>query len=75
MPNDTETVAVTASQVNVKFQSSPMQDVPSFSGTVTVPGVGPETAKKLLKCNIKNPCALLEQFMVHFQSPVVAVVC
>jgi len=75
MPNIAEPVAATVSQVNVKFQSSPMQDVPSFAGKVTMPGVGPETAKKLLKCNIKNPCALLGQFMVHFQRPVVAAVC
>jgi len=75
MPNIAEPVAATVSQVNVKFQSSPMQDVPSFAGKVTMPGVGPETAKKLLKCNIKNPCALLGQFMVHFRRPVVAAVC
>jgi len=74
MPNDTKPAPVTVSQVNIKFQSRPMQDMPSFAGPVKVPGVGPETAKKLLKCNIKNPCALLGQFMVHFQSPVVAVV-
>ena len=44
MPNIAEPVAATVSQVNVKFQSSPMQDVPSFAGKVTMPGVGMVTA-------------------------------
>jgi len=72
MSNNTQTVATTVSQVNVQFQSIPMQDMPSFAGKVTMPGVGPQTAKKLLQCCIKNPCALLGQYMVHLRSPVVA---
>jgi len=75
MPNNTEPVAVTATDVNVKFQSTPMQDVLLFTGNVTVPGVGPATAKKLLELDIKNPRALLGQFMVHFRSPVSDAVC
>jgi len=75
MPNNKETAPVTPSQVNVAFQSVPMQDIANFSGKVTVPGVGRDTEKKLLACDIKNPCALLGQFMVHFSRPVVAVAC
>jgi len=66
MPNNPENAIVTESQVNVKFQSTPMQDIPNFTGKVTVPGVGRETEKILLACDIKNPCALLGQFMVRF---------
>jgi len=75
MPNNTEPIAVTVTDVNVKFQSTPMQDVLLFTGGVTVPGVGPATAKKLLELDIKNPRALLGKFMVHFRSPVSAAVC
>ena len=66
MPNIKEPVAVTVSQVNVKFQATPMEVMLSFTEKVTMPGVGAETAKKLLACNIKTPIALLGQFMVHF---------
>jgi len=76
MPTHTQNVPVTVSQVYVAFQSTPMQDIPTFNaGKVTMPGVGPKTEKILLACDIKNPCALLGQFMVHFWSPVVAAVC
>jgi len=75
MPNNTANAPVTVSQVNVAFQSTPMQDIPTFTGKVTMPGVGRETEKKLLACDIKNPCALLGQFMVNFLSTAVAAVC
>jgi len=74
MPN-TEKPTVTPSLVNVAFQAMPMQDILNFGGKVNVPGVGRQTEKKLLACNIKNPCALLGQFMVHFSRPVVTIVC
>jgi hypothetical protein len=69
MSKGTENAPVTVSQVNVAFQSNPMQDITSFTGKITVPGVGPKTAEKLLQCDIKSPCALLGQFMVNFGSP------
>jgi len=71
MSKGTEIAPVTESQVHLAFQSKPMQDIPSFTDKVKVPGVGPTTAEKLLKCDIKGPCALLGQFMVNFDSPVI----
>jgi len=71
MSKGTEIAPVTVSQVYLAFQSKPMQDIPSFTDKVRVPGVGPTTAEKLLKCDIKGPCALLGQFMVTFDSPVI----
>ena len=66
MPNIKEPAAVTVSQVNVKFQAAPMEVMLSFTGEVSMPGVGTATAIKLLACNIKTPIGLLGQFMVHF---------
>jgi len=71
MSKGTENAPVTVSQVNLAFQSKPMQDIRSFTEKVRVPGVGPKTAEKLLACDIKSPCALLGQFMVNFGSPVI----
>jgi len=65
MASNTEPAGVTVSKVNTKFQATPMQDMPSFTGTITMPGVGPQTAKKLLECNIKSPSVLLGQFLVR----------
>jgi len=71
MSQGTEIAPATVSQVYRAFQSKPMQDIPSFTDKVKVPGVGPLTAEKLLKCDIKGPCALLGQFMVNFDSLVI----
>lgn len=65
MADDTEPVGKTVSKVNTNFQKTPMQDILSYTGKITMPGVGPQTAKKLLECNIKTPSALIGQFMVR----------
>jgi len=75
MSKGTENAPVTVSQVNVAFQSKPMQDITSFTGKITVPGVGQTTTEKLLACDIKSPCALLGQFMVNFGSRVILATC
>ena len=72
MASNTETVGVTVSKVNLKFQNTPMQDIVSFTGKTTMPGVGPQTANQLLECNIKTPSALLGQYLVRVWNHAVA---
>ena len=57
-------VVTTTTQVNAKFQATPLQDIPDFTGAITVPGVGEKIVQKLIDCNITSPSALVGQFMV-----------
>jgi len=45
--------------VNARFQEIPLQDIKSFTGKVTVPGIGPKNAEKLVECNNCTPSALV----------------
>jgi len=56
--------AISTTQVNSKFQETPLQDIKTFYQLITVPGVGPVTAGKLCECNIQTPSALVGHFMV-----------
>jgi len=57
-------VATSTTQINAKFQATPLQDIPDFTCNITVPGVGVKTIQKLMDCNITSPSALVGQFMV-----------
>jgi len=56
--------AINTTQVNSRFQETPLQDIATFYQPITVPGVGPVTAAKLCECNIQTPSALVGHFMV-----------
>ena len=56
--------AINTTQVNSRFQETPLQDIATFYQQITVPGVGPVTAAKLCECNIQTPSALVGHFMV-----------
>ena len=61
---------ISTTMVNSRFQETPLQDIKSFHGKITVPGVGTSTAKKLSDCNISTPSALIGQYMVFSVSHV-----